>query len=620
MSRDPLIGRTLSIYRLERLLGRGGMASVYFARDANLQRAAAVKVMSERYRDNPGFAQRFTSEARAVASWRHEHIVQVYYAGREDDLSFFAMEYIDGMDLAALLKAYAGEGELMPHGDVVEIGQAVASALDYAHTRGVIHRDVKPSNVMISTEDRVVLTDFGLALDTTQGSLGEVFGTPHYIAPEQARRSADAVPQSDLYSLGVMLYEMLTGAVPFDDPSPAAVALQHLTQAPPAPRSRNPALNGATEQVLLRALSKAPADRYPTGAALLAALDEALRQADSGTLDVLEVDDSEPTGRLLSTRSVAERVAVYSQGRRTAERPDEPRILPTARNAATPDAAGASPPTTRPGSSRRRGRSIVAPVVVAVIVLALLVVIRARSGREPAARLVAVAGVTATATETMTPQPAAPTRTMGALIVLATPEQTLPPLTATPTPPSATPEPPPATLTVFPPTATAPPATETPMAAAAPATQAPIPATLPPAPVIAPTVLYPNGRPLTLIWDDQSFYWHNPTGAAMSLNDVDFEALDAAGLPLPFSFDGYRWTAFYNVVEPGDCAAIEITRAGPLFPPQCRDYNARMTPQRENSMVFWLPRDGATHFRVLWTGQEIGRCALDARVCEVRAP
>ncbi|MFN8377494.1 MAG: protein kinase [Anaerolineae bacterium] len=620
MSRDPLIGRTLSIYRIERLLGRGGMASVYFARDVNLQRPAAIKVMAERYRNDPAFAQRFITEARAVASWRHEHIVQIYYAGREDDLSFFAMEYIDGMDLAELLRVYAGENELMPYDDVVQIGRAVALALDYAHARGVIHRDVKPSNVMISTEDRVVLTDFGLALDTAQGSLGEVFGTPRYIAPEQARRSADAVPQSDLYSLGVMLYEMLTGGVPFDDPSPAAVALQHLTQPPPPPRERNPALNAATEQVLLKALSKPTADRYPNGAALIDALDDALHQPDAPTLDLFELDDSaESTSRLLSSRSVAERIAFYSQAQQTAERPDEMRVPPTARGAETPDGQAVNSPTTRPAGMPIRGRRRVWPIVLLIValVVAAALALRSRAGLPPTVELVAVGSPT-DLPPTHTPTTSPPARTLGALIVLATPEFTLAPPTLTPIPPSVTlsETPPP---TAIPPSATPVPATNTTAPTQSPATEpsATISSPLPVSP--APTVLYPNGRSLILIWDDNSFYWHNPTNATMRLNDVDFEALDAAGNVLPYYFDGFRWTAFYNVVEPGDCAAIEITRSQPLYPPQCRDYNARMTPQRSSDMVFWLAQNGVAQFRVLWAGQEIGRCDVAVRTCEVRA-
>ncbi len=619
MNRDPLIGRILANYRLERLIGRGGMASVYFGRDTSLQRPVAIKVIAERYRDDPAFAQRFISEARAVASWRHNHIVQVYYAGREDDLSFFAMEYIDGMDLAALLRIYAGEGELMPHNDVILISQAVASALDYAHANGVIHRDVKPSNVMIATDDRVVLTDFGLALDTAQGSLGEVFGTPRYIAPEQARRSADAVPRSDLYSLGVMIYEMLTGAVPFDDPSPAAVALQHLTQPPPAPRALNPALNEATERVLLKSLSKQPADRYPDGAALVGALTAALHDDDTllplEILDDPDFNEIESTGRLLSTRSVAERVAVHVQMARTAERPDEARVPATERGADTPDAQHAAEvPETRPAGIFSHGalrRALFAGAIglALIIVIALLL---SRAGQPPVPELASISSPTAPPATTTTAS-GAPTRTLGALIVLATPEFTLAAPTATPAPPEATNTEPAPTATIIPPAAP-PTAIEQPPMAEPSSTEAP------PQFTAAPTVLYPAGRPLTLLWDDQSFYWHNPTGTSMRLADVKFEAMDAAGNPLPYAFDGYRWTAFYAVIEPGDCVAIEITQGRPLYPPQCRNYNARMTPQRTNDMVFWLPQAGITQFRVLWTNQEVGRCAVDARTCEVRAP
>jgi serine/threonine protein kinase len=192
------------------------------------------------------------------------------------------MEYIDGQNLGELITHYAAKGELTPHAEVLRMGRAVASALDYAHQRGIIHRDVKPSNVMIAQDGRVVLTDFGLALDVQQGSQGEVFGSAHYIAPEQARHSADAVPQSDLYALGIILYEMLTGAVPFDDPSPTTVAVQHMTFLPPPPRDVNPALNQKTEVVLLKALSKSPRLRFQTGSDLINALEQAL-QSDPST-------------------------------------------------------------------------------------------------------------------------------------------------------------------------------------------------------------------------------------------------------------------------------------------------------------------------------------------------
>ena len=283
MAVDPLIGLQLANFRLERVLGRGGMAQVYYGWDVKLERPVAVKVIDARFRDNPAYARRFVHEAQAVASWRHENIAQIYYADEQNGLYFFAMEYIDGLDLGQVLTTYAAKGELMPQADASKIGGAVASALDYAHAKRVVHRDVKPSNVMIAHDGRVVLTDFGLALDVQQGSVGEVFGSAHYIAPEQARRSSDATPLSDLYSLGILLYEMLTGIVPFDDPSPTAVALQHLTQPPPAPRTLNPALNTESEAVLLKALCKSPKERYQTGAELITALEHAFEAAPAVT-------------------------------------------------------------------------------------------------------------------------------------------------------------------------------------------------------------------------------------------------------------------------------------------------------------------------------------------------
>ena len=237
MSDNSLIGRRLANFEIERQIGQGGMAEVYFGRDVQLQRPVAIKVIDARHRRKGTYAERFLREARTVAAWRHENIVQIYYADQEDGLYYYVMEYLEGGDLAELLGQYTDKGQLMPHEEVLRIGRAIATALDYAHKQGVIHRDVKPANVMLAADGRIVLTDFGLALDVEQGTMGEVFGSSHYIAPEQARRSASAVPQSDLYALGIVLYEILTGVLPFDDPSPTTVALQQVTQPPPPPRN-----------------------------------------------------------------------------------------------------------------------------------------------------------------------------------------------------------------------------------------------------------------------------------------------------------------------------------------------------------------------------------------------
>jgi serine/threonine protein kinase len=273
---DPLIGRQLANFRIERLIGRGGMALVYYGQDVKLHRPVAIKLIDARYRDNPAYAERFVREAQAVAGWRHEHIIHIYYASDEDGLYYFVMEYIDGADLGKYITHMATRRERIPYKEAIRIGRAMAGALDYAHQRGVVHRDVKPANVLLASDGRIVLSDFGLAMDVQQGSLGEVFGSSLYIAPEQARRSAEAVPQSDQYSLGVILYQMLTGALPFDDPSPASVALQHITRTPPPPRQINPALNVETEEVLLKVLNKAPADRYAKCRDFIGALEQAL--------------------------------------------------------------------------------------------------------------------------------------------------------------------------------------------------------------------------------------------------------------------------------------------------------------------------------------------------------
>lgn len=167
---DSLIGRTLANYRIERLLGRGGMASVYYGFDFQLQRPAAIKVIDERHSGETSYSARFVREARAMASWRHPNIPQIYQAGVENGVYFYAMEYIHGMDLEELLHHTVQKGELLPFEDVLLYGRSIAEALDYAHLNGAIHRDVKPSNVLISEDGRIVLTDFGLVLEVDKGT------------------------------------------------------------------------------------------------------------------------------------------------------------------------------------------------------------------------------------------------------------------------------------------------------------------------------------------------------------------------------------------------------------------------------------------------------------------
>lgn len=609
MIEDPLIGYQLGAYRIERLIGRGGMAQVYYGTDLNLQRAVAIKVIDTRFRNDPGYAQRLVQEARVVAAWRHENILQVYAAGEDNGLYYFVMEYIDGLDLGQIMAGFAQDKELMPLADVLRISKAVADALDYAHRRQVIHRDVKPSNVMVAKDGRIVLMDFGLALNVQQGSLGETFGTPHYIAPEQAVNSAQAVPQSDIYALGVILYEMLTGAVPFNDPSTMAVIMQHITLPPPPPRVINPNLNLATEAVLLKALSKKPADRYQNGMALAEALAKALEEPSETAVSAVS-PSAEPSflaapplpagmkptpPRPISRQTVAERVSLYQP---------PPMVVPTPK-AATPPLTPAPPlptskpisppPTKLPGWLLAVGGAILF-LLVAWGIASLLI---------------------EDETETAVSASPSPFSTATELVVTASTEPaTAEPATATADTPLAT-----DTVPSAPPTETAVPTaapTETIIVAA---TETAVSASPTSPPVAAPTVLYPNGKRILLLYDANSFYLWNSTAERIAIRSIDFENIDANGNFAGYFFDGSLWTQFYSYVEDQSCVRIELLRAPAyLRPPLCRAYNATVTPDPDDAAVFWLPRSGITQFRVLWDNQEIARCEVNAGQCELFLP
>jgi serine/threonine protein kinase len=237
--KDPLIGQQLGDYRLSSLLAAGGMARIYKGTDHKLQRQAAVKVLEQvQIASDTTLTQRFRREARAVAALEHENIITIYQYGEEAGVYFLAMKLIRGKDLAAELKRLQRGGKRMPVERVLHICEQVAAALDYAHAAGIIHRDVKPSNILLDKDDKAVLTDFGLVLRAAaETTMGTAFGTPRYIAPEQAVSSNKAMPQSDIYALGVILYEMLTGQTPFNGETPMQIALSHISDAPPPLRS-----------------------------------------------------------------------------------------------------------------------------------------------------------------------------------------------------------------------------------------------------------------------------------------------------------------------------------------------------------------------------------------------
>jgi len=274
---DDLLGRQLDEYRLETLLGQGGMARVYRGLDTRLKRYVAIKVIDAPFRADTDYTMRFEREAQAIAQLEHPHIVRLYRYDEADGLLYMAMQYVEGADLGFVLASYRADGEFIEPDDARRIIREICLALDYAHSRGVIHRDVKPSNIALDKQGRAILTDFGLALLTEIGTRGQILGSPHYIAPEQAISSAKAVPQTDLYSVGVILYEMFTGQLPFDAEEPMDVALLHISETPRPPGELRPEIGPKLEAVILKCLAKHPAERYPNGAALADALDQALQ-------------------------------------------------------------------------------------------------------------------------------------------------------------------------------------------------------------------------------------------------------------------------------------------------------------------------------------------------------
>ncbi|MBI3974957.1 MAG: Stk1 family PASTA domain-containing Ser/Thr kinase [Armatimonadetes bacterium] len=256
-------GTTLGGYQVEAAIGQGGMAAVYRARRLRDGQTAALKILREQYAADAEFVERFQREARAVASLTHPNMVQVYESGEADGVHFIAMEFVEGQDLKRRLRESGGPLEVA---EAVRIGVQVCEVLDYAHRRGIIHRDIKPQNILLTADGVVKVTDFGIARALSAVTItqtGTVLGSVQYLSPEAARGQPTG-RAADIYALAVVLFEMVTGALPFDGDSPIAVALKHLHEVPPAPSALNPEVPAALEAVILRGMAKSPRHRYPT--------------------------------------------------------------------------------------------------------------------------------------------------------------------------------------------------------------------------------------------------------------------------------------------------------------------------------------------------------------------
>ncbi len=274
-ARDDLIGRTIGHYEILRELGRGGMATVYLARQTNMNRQVAIKILPREFLHDPQFIERFKREVQLIAELEHPHILPVYDFGEIDRIPFIVMRYLAG----GSLRDWLDQG-LPPLADLERPIEQVCAALDFAHGEGIIHRDLKPSNIMLDERDNAYLSDFGIAQimqDAGRLTGSAVIGTPAYMSPEQAEgRPLDA--RSDVYAMGVVLFEMVTGREPFQADTPMAMLLKQISEPMPSPRAYRPGLPESIERVILRATLKDPAGRYPSAGDLAWAFSRALGQ------------------------------------------------------------------------------------------------------------------------------------------------------------------------------------------------------------------------------------------------------------------------------------------------------------------------------------------------------
>ncbi|TWG30030.1 serine/threonine protein kinase [Geobacillus sp. C56-T2] len=258
-----LIGKRLNDrYKIISLIGGGGMANVYLARDIILERDVAVKVLRLDFANDDRFIKRFRREAQAATSLNHEHIVSIYDVGEEEGVYYIVMEYVRG----STLKQYIQQHAPLPVEQALSIMDQLTSAIAHAHENGIIHRDIKPQNILLNEHGRVKVTDFGIAVamsGTTITQTNSVLGSVHYLSPEQARGGI-ATEKSDIYSLGVVMFELLTGRLPFSGESAVSIVLKHLQAETPSPRAWNPEIPQSVENIILKAMAKDPFYRYPS--------------------------------------------------------------------------------------------------------------------------------------------------------------------------------------------------------------------------------------------------------------------------------------------------------------------------------------------------------------------
>ena len=280
-------------YEVLERIGSGGMAIVYKAKDVLLNRVVTIKVLREQFVSDEDFIRRFRREAQSVASLSHPNIVSVYDVGKEGDTEYIVMEYVEGRNLKEIIREYAP----LSTEQSVNLARQITMAIQNAHEHHIIHRDIKPHNILVTENGHAKVTDFGIARAVSSATVthtGDIVGSVHYLSPEQAK-GLQSNEQSDIYSLGIVLYELITGKVPYDGETPITIALKHLQEQPVLPSKINPRIEKEFEAVIMRAIAKSPEKRYLSAKDLLADLDHILAGRPIARGAIPFADDSEAT-------------------------------------------------------------------------------------------------------------------------------------------------------------------------------------------------------------------------------------------------------------------------------------------------------------------------------------
>lgn len=313
-------------YRIIRPLGEGGMANVYLAHDLVLDRDVSVKLLRLDLRDDPNTQRRFHREALAATQLNDPHIVGVYDVGEDHGMQYMVMQYVKGMDL----KAYIKQHYPLPLPQVVNIMEQVLAAVEAAHAQGIIHRDLKPQNILIDDQQNIKITDFGIATASSGNSLTQtntLLGSVHYLSPEQARGSI-ATKRSDIYSLGIILYELLVGKVPFEGETAVSIALKHFRDRVPSVRQANPAIPQSLENVVYRATAKDPAQRYGSAEEMAKDLKTVLTPERANEAPLVLADPGDEETKVLDYRQIKEAAAKTKQEPEAKEAPEQQETAP----------------------------------------------------------------------------------------------------------------------------------------------------------------------------------------------------------------------------------------------------------------------------------------------------